>query len=174
MRERRLLARRWRLLISPDPASAGDGVVGHVFDVDARGADPLLTLTSDEGTGNIAVAWSPDGSKLAASTSLGNVRVWNAQTGVELFELVPPEGDVLPYLSVAAPLAFSPDSRLLATGTSSGTAILWDVLGRGQQVLTIDAGPGTVQSVAFSPDGTRLMTSTHDQPTKVWDITSLG
>ena len=154
-----------RLLISPDPEFGGGMVVGYVFDVRARGTDPVLTLRGNFGGGNVGAAWSPDGSMLATATNEGNVVVWDARTGARMFAIDPPAGK---FKSVA----FSPDSTRLATGTSDGTAIVWELSGDGaKRILTLNAQDGEVAYVSISPDGTRLMTSAWGEPTKVWAIT---
>jgi len=87
-----------------------------------------------------AVAWSPDGTRLAASTEDGDVYLWEKATGnARIFR-----GHSEPCVR----LTFSPDGRLLASGSRDGTTRFWDV-GQGQTLVVAPEGLASV----FSPDG---------------------
>ena len=94
--------------------------------------DPVLSL-----------AWSPDGTMLAAGAMNGGVRLIDPNNGKVLGQAGHPK-------RVWA-LAFSPDSRTLATGSHDGMVKLWS-LPRvdGQPARDLVEGP-EVWSVAFSP-----------------------
>jgi WD40 repeat protein len=68
------------------------------------------------------VAWSPDGKWIAAAGLRREVKVWDAQTGVEVAQLR--------QRTAVWSLAFSPDTRRLAIGTSDGlirlVPVSWD------------------------------------------------
>lgn len=66
-----------------------------------------------------ALAYSPDGTRLATASVDGTARIWDAATGATLAVL---EGHRKPI----ACLAFSPDGRSLATGSEDGTARVWN------------------------------------------------
>jgi WD40 repeat protein/serine/threonine protein kinase len=127
---------------------------------------PLLTAGRCE-----AVAFSPDGTRLASGSSGrfvapgAEVKVWDAQTGKELLTLKGHTGDV-------TCIAFSPDGRRLATGSFDQTVKLWD-LASGQELLTFKGHTGEVRGVAFSPDGRRLASAAADNTVKVWDARPL-
>lgn len=90
-----------------------------------------------------AVAWSPDGARLAASTEDGDVYLWEQVTGsARIFH-----GHSEPCVR----LTFSPDGRLLASGSRDGTTRFWDV----EQGQTLVVAPEGLASV-FSPDGQRV------------------
>jgi WD40 repeat protein len=72
-----------------------------------------------------AVAFSPDGKRVATASQLdkvagGTVQVWDAGSGR-------PVGPPLPQINHVAALAFSLDGRRLATGDYSHNVRLWDV-----------------------------------------------
>ena len=86
------------------------------------------------------VAFSPDGTLLAAAEVDGAVQMWNLATGQAVG--APLEAD-RPGGSVNG-LAFSPDGKLLAAADSDGTVRLWNPA-TGQAVgapLPAGTGPG--------------------------------
>jgi WD40 repeat protein len=76
--------------------------------------------------GTPSVAWSPDGTKLAAAWRKiwiggpSTIHVWDATTGQLLHEFEGHTADV-------PALAFSPDGTRLASGSMDGMVIVWDV-----------------------------------------------
>jgi WD40 repeat protein/tRNA A-37 threonylcarbamoyl transferase component Bud32 len=115
------------------------------------------------------VAWSPDGQRIATGCGgfdldrnplPGEVKVWDAKQGYELFSLKGRTGSVLS-------VAFSPDGKRIVTGCHDDTARVWDAE-KGREVLTLKGHTGCVWSVAFSPDGQRILTGSHDFSAKVW------
>src|SRR5262249_31014207 len=65
-----------------------------------------------------AVAWSPDGARLASSDVEGHVKVWSVVDGQELLQLPPEPGGV-------SALAWSKDGKCLAA-VDERTVELWD------------------------------------------------
>jgi FOG: WD40 repeat len=68
-----------------------------------------------------AVAFSPDGQRLAFSSEKGSVKIWSTTTFQEVQSL--PFESARPVFSVA----FSPDGRHCATGHGDGFVRVWDV-----------------------------------------------
>ena len=91
-----------------------------------------------------AVAWSPDGKRIATGADDG-VRVWDAVTGEKLLSLE--------HGSQVESVAWSPDGSRIATG-SFGDVRVWDAV-TGKELLSLGYGH-LVESVAWSPDSRRI------------------
>lgn len=104
-----------------------------------------------------ALAFAPDGSRLAAGDQSGRVTLWDGtleyRAGVLRNVFPSPLGETAEAVSA---LAVSPDGRTLAVGGDAGALQLWDIAT--QQPL---GGPLTtpgdaIASLAFSQDSTTL------------------
>lgn len=146
--------------------SGKDGIVAHVYDV--RGdRSPVLTLRGHgmNGAFGTSVAWSPDGSTLAAITGYGDAILWDADTGEKRFTISPRSGEF-------TSLAFSSASTLLATGSSDGTATVWELSSGDAAPILSRVIPDMVTwlYVAISSDGTRLMATSDKNETTIWRL----
>lgn len=112
------------------------------------------TITLSGPTSAVTVlSWSPDGTRIAASSGAVdstdyNVRVWD-RTGMLLATL---QGHSGPVTS----LSWSPDGRTLASGSIDATVRLWTA--SGNLLLTLKTSSDPVFNVAWSPDGKTLAT----------------
>jgi eukaryotic-like serine/threonine-protein kinase len=123
-------------------AYAVDG--GHDVHVRVIGAaSDLVVLRGHEGV-LASIAFSPDGSLVAAGSTDGKARVWGAVDGREVAVLAGHGGAVTSVL-------FSPDSSRLVALTDVENAHVWD-LASGR---TLAGFPATI--VKFSPDGRRVI-----------------
>jgi WD40 repeat protein len=144
---------------SPDGslvAGITDRATLYLWDTGTR--QRLLQMQAQGGFG-AAVAFSPDGSRLATGGADGaTVR------GLS--------GDRLAAMTGAGRLesiAFDPDGARLATGGVDGTARIWDAA-TGEQLLVLRGHEGIVVDVAFSPDGKRLATVGEDGSLRVYTL----
>ena len=108
------------------------------------------------------VAYSPDGSLLAAAYLDGSVRIWDAKSFRPVRTLLP-TGAVLW-------IAFSKDGRFLATASSNTNVIVWNVQS-GSKIMQFNTGRRDAQSaatcVAFSPLNTDIVAA-GDATGTVW------
>ena len=150
---------------SPDGAILASG--------DIRGAVKLWDVSTGRniktfrGSGGLSksVAFTPDGTKLAFSTSggYGTVEIWDVSTGTTI-------NTISGHLDGVRTIVFSPDGTKLAAGLSSEGVKLWEIE-TGRPVGTFSEKMGSAMSVAFSPDGV-LLASTPGAlgGIKLWDI----
>lgn len=136
----------------------------------ALGVPPTVLLA---GTVPTALAWSPDGTQLAASLANGQVRVLDPLDHAPFIE---PAGHVGSALHVA----YSPDGALVATAGADGTARLWDAHSpvepgapaHRRVRYTLRGHTSAVNAVAFSPDGLLLATGGADGAVQLWEVRS--
>src|SRR5262249_26646976 len=99
------------------------------------------------------LAFSPDGTLLAAGSVDTKVRVWDVRSGALKHTL---EGHTNWVASNT--LAFAPDGKTLASGGLDGLVILWDPA-TGAERAKLDNHSLQLLALAFAPDGKILATS---------------
>ena len=108
------------------------------------------------------LAFSPDG-RFALSGSLDNTaRLWNVETGQELYTLIGHTGGI-------RSVAYSPDGNYLLTGSTDNTARLWDAQ-TGQELYTLTGHTSEVNGVTFSPEGQYVITGGLAGAVRFWDV----
>jgi len=118
-------------------------------------------LVQDDSEEDIfAVAFSPDGSKVACS---GNhlIHVLDLSTGKAPRVL-------RHHTNWIFSVAFSPDGATLASSSSDCTVCLWEVAS-GALRAVLRGHSETVYKVAFTPDGMAVVSSSFDGTIKFWD-----
>jgi WD40 repeat protein len=107
-----------------------------------------------------SVAFSSDGKRLV-SVGDDSGRVWDVETGQELFKLETHEAGPL----VRA--AFRPNSGSVMAVARSGCIVVWDAAGRAGH--SWPTGKGPICGVAWSSDGRWLATGTKEGTAILWD-----
>jgi WD40 repeat protein len=115
-----------------------------------------------------ALAFSPDGKRLASASWGDSVKVWDATSGADLPTL---RG----HTSTVHAVAYSPDGTQLASAAAtlspeSGEVKLWDAKSN-SEITTLRGHTAAVSAMAYSPDGTRIATASNGT-VKVWDTRS--
>jgi WD40 repeat protein len=125
----------------------------------SRGDRPVATLAGHREQVN-AVAFSPDGTKLASCSKDTTLILWDLATQQEIAILTGHTSDV-------HCLAFSPDSKTLASGGNDGTLRLWNLV-LNKQVAVLEGHDSSIWRVAFSPDGRTLASASLDATIRLW------
>ncbi len=108
-----------------------------------------------------AVAFSPDGRRLASACANGEARIWDVSTGSTLSPPLKNEGPI-------RAVVFSPDGKLLATAGDHGKIRRWDALTGDPVGEPIPSGaPVTV--LYFSCDGSRIAATSASGEPFLWD-----
>jgi WD40 repeat protein/serine/threonine protein kinase len=140
---------------TPSFARIYDSRTGKVLHTLAGYAKPLTS-----------VAFSPDGTRLATTSTDLRVRVWDIDKEKELFSF---QAHDLPPIKVA----YNPDGQTLATASDDSSIRIWDAT-TGRRIATLHGHEREVVDIAYSRDGKHLASASQDQTIKIWDTTPKG
>ena len=136
--------------------ASGDAV--RLWTVGTRNASVLVRAPDADVN---ALAFSPDGKRLATGHSDGLARIWKVGTNDAPIVLTGHQGAV-------NAVAFSPDGKVVATGGEDQTVRLWDAR-RERKPLAIFQSSGEVTALAFSRHGHLLAAASAGLETKIWN-----
>jgi WD40 repeat protein/tRNA A-37 threonylcarbamoyl transferase component Bud32 len=125
-------------------------------------APPCRELVGPAPSGAAAVAFSPDGRRLASRAGGREVTLWDVATGRPEQQIRAP-GEI----AKGANLAFSRDGRWLVSGCRGDRPLVWDV-GAGRPAAW---GPAVADTrcCAVSPDGALLATADERNDIVLWE-----
>ncbi len=151
---------------SPELSPDGRQVVAAAEAVELRSADGRRqgSLKLPPGVEPVAVAYSPDGTRIAVAAFDGVARIFDARTRRELASFDGHEGTL-------TSASFSPEGKRVVTTGADNTARVWEAA-TGRPVAELRGHTALVRSAAFSPDGKRVVTASADNTTRVWDARS--
>ena len=146
-------------------------VLGHADNVFAQtiaknigfipAAEPMILNTNGAIT---SVAYSPDGTRIASGSGLGDssIQLWDTQTGASI-------GNPLQTQSYVTSVAYSPDGNHIASGSWDRTVRIWDVATEKQIGKPLNGHTNRVMSVASSPDGPSIASGSSDNTVQIGD-----
>lgn len=190
----------WSVAFSPLKSLLAVGTTGskiYLWDLaqpsNARDVDldllPTLAFHPERiGTGITSLAFSPDGTLIAAGTQNGKTALWDLGKNAENFSVNMIEGfdSQEPGQSVWS-VVFSPDGRFLAAAGQSYTVRMigfadgvhtftsgldWSILESRIYSQTLQAHLDWVYSIAFSPNGKTLAAGSRDHTISIWNYIS--
>ncbi|KAF7340443.1 WD40 repeat-like protein [Mycena venus] len=151
--------------LSPDGSYILSGSEGHVDLWDAM-TGALLQTFGGLSLSITSVAFSWDGTRIAAGSEDAHVLMWDARTGGHLWTF---EGHSQSVESVS----FHPGKQwIIASGSRDNTIRVWDAQ-LCIHIRTLRGHSGPVLSVTFSADGASLVSGSADQTLRLWDAIKL-
>ncbi len=108
-----------------------------------------------------AVAWSPNGTRIASGSDDKTVQIWDASDG-RLFRTY------TDHTATVYAVIWSPDGARIASGSDDKTIQIWDAYS-GHLLYSYTGHRNYVYDVSWSPDGTRLASSSADKAVQVWN-----
>jgi WD domain, G-beta repeat len=143
--------------LAAEPTLSGDSAIRHALRIAAR---PITRLDHDDRV--VAVAFCPDGTRVATGSHDGSARVLDAASGAELARF--------DHDDMVVAVAFSPDGTCVATASYDRSARVFEAASGAELARPDHDAP--VVAVAFCPDGTRVVTASRDGSARVFEAAS--
>jgi WD40 repeat protein len=115
-----------------------------------------------------SVAFSPNGTTLAASSRDGRIVLWEAATGKEVLNILAHPGHKDAAFAGSPCLAYAPDGKTLASAGTDGTVRLWDPV-TARELAAFEGG-GACYALAFAGDGRTIVSGGADTTAIIWDL----
>jgi WD40 repeat protein len=129
---------------------------------DAHTGAPTGPAMAGQGPPLETVAFSPNGSLIAAAGDDYTIRLWDARTGQ-------PKGQLSGHTDSVYSLAFNPDGHQIVSGSWDSTVRIWDVEHLTQIGQPLTGHAGKVRVAAFSPDGRYVASAGDDGTVRLWN-----
>jgi WD40 repeat protein/serine/threonine protein kinase len=156
-------------LVATGVVAAGGGIIWFATSLKPAIGTLLYTYRGHSNT-VYAVAWSPDGKRIASGSGDNTVQVWDAVDGenVAIYK---------GHSNTVYAVAWSPNGKRIASGSWDSTVQVWDATD-GSHVFTYRKHSPypyyDVYAVAWSPDSKRIASGSQDGTVQVWDATNGG
>ncbi len=127
--------------------------------------DPRLRHTGPV----VAVAFSPDGTRLASASQDGTIKVWDVTNGREVCQYIGHIDKANDRPFNVKTLAFSPDGKTVASAGHDPEIKIWDAA-TGKDVKSLRGHKEFLSTIAFSPDGKLLAAAGGDREVRLYDV----
>jgi WD40 repeat protein len=148
----------WDIVFAPDSETFASASKDKTVCVWKRETGKLVFGPLKVGSNAFSVAYSPDGTKLAAGTDK-HIIVWTTKTGKELLKVE----------QRAFRVAFTPDGSRLISGNSKdiriSDATTGDIIKQFDTHTT-----NSFHSLSIAPNGTKFATTSYDKTTRFFDL----
>ncbi|MBN1562931.1 MAG: protein kinase [Anaerolineae bacterium] len=117
-----------------------------------------------------SVAYSPDGSMIASTSSDQTIRIWDAETGQPIQVL---NEDKNGHTNGIVAVNFSPDNTQVVTGSWDTNVVVWNLADGTIAYTTADTTVSPQQGVygvAFTPDGEDIIITSEDSKVYRWHL----
>ncbi len=118
-----------------------------------------------EGRGVRDASFSPDGKRIVSGGVDGAIRVWDTETGKEIWG-----GKVSQALMA---VAFLPNGTQVVSGEQEGAIRIWNA-DNGKEVKKLTGHTSAVTCLAVTPNGKRLVSAACDNTVRVWDLEAMS
>jgi WD40 repeat protein len=145
------------------PALEEDGMENDLPDLYYGISEYALAVTPDS---RRAIAALSGGFRLDGTLPGDVVKVWDLDTGLEVYALDGHSGQVVS-------IAVSPDGRRAVSASDDGTVKVWD-LKLGRLAHTLSGHSDQVQAVLVTTDSRLVVSASLDSTVKVWDLSTGG
>ncbi|UQA58553.1 WD40 repeat domain-containing protein [Polyangium aurulentum] len=130
---------------------------------DVEGGREIAVLRGHEDSIR-AIAWSPDGQRLATASADRTARIWPLDGGNPVV--------LRGHAQAVSGVAWSPDGQRLVTGAMDSTVQIFRASGERERML--EGHRRRIAHVAWSPAGGRIATSSWDGTLRIWDVRGGG
>ncbi|GAA1648564.1 WD40 repeat domain-containing serine/threonine-protein kinase [Actinoplanes couchii] len=143
--------------LSPDGRLLAGVAEGELLTVWSASGQPARLSVITDADAVLNLAFSPDGTLLAAATVTDGVRLYDLRDPAKPRLLSRFAGDG----GAVTAMAFDPDGEILAVGGDQRTVGLWSLADPAAPlaVRTLRRDTGWISSIDFTPDGERLLTA---------------
>jgi len=152
-------------------------VIGHTHKgncscTEGKRVDPECTVQGHSDC-VVSVAFSPDGNRIVSGSYDRLVKIWNADTGAEVWTLTG-------HATSLHTVAFSPDGKLVVSWSTDHLIKIWDAVA-GAQIHTLGHNsegscPCTPKHgdtrAQFTDDGSQIISCNRGNTVRFWDVAS--
>ncbi|CUA77010.1 putative WD repeat-containing protein all2124 [Nostoc sp, PCC 7120] [Rhizoctonia solani] len=151
----------WPVAFSSDGSRTAIGTISGKIQV-LEGHKLILVLVGHIGLVS-SIAFSPDQQFIISGSWIGELIVWNADTGEQLPISFPRHGDRVRSVSV------SPDSSRVVSGSEDTSIRLWNAQNGELVIDPLQGHNGGILSVRFSPCGRYIVSGSQDRTVRLWN-----